>query len=319
MILEPEEMEERLQPILYPESDPGDSWMSSPPHKRLERQHGLDCSYWSPYEFSSGSIYSRLLRDEDDPIFNPVECITVPTTLCLSALRLLGRAMVDYSDQSDDDVRRGRGPLRYFPSILMTYWAGFEAFLRLECELLLAMVEGLPDPVQLTLLEREEYVDKSGTVKRRSRRRPTLDRYWLLLKYGHGLEFNRGGAVWQAAESANTARNVLVHYEVTEAPVLSCRDLWRHLEAITLLWVGPSAEIDRSVYHAQFDLYYMIADLEPLLLNFEERPLHKDWPRGGVLIPCSLLGVDDTKYPRAGTMDPTKFSIAARRKPKRDD
>jgi hypothetical protein len=83
------------------------------------------------------------------------------------------------------------------------------------------------------------------------------------------------------------------------------------------LWIVPSCSIGRSIYWEQYDCYEMLADLEPFLLDFEERPLHKGWPRNpSVIIPAPFEGLDDVRYPKAGDFDPSKFSIREFKKKK---
>lgn len=303
----PEELREILEPILYPEPDE-DQVGGAYPHRRLSDEHRLDCSYWSSHETSSGSRLNRAIRRKDDPLLDSVQSLTVPGSLSVAAIRLFGDSLVYYADE--DKAREGSGAFRYYPSILITFWAAFEAFVRLQSELLAAMSGSLPDAVRLALLEEEDYVDDKGRVRRRSRRRPVLERYAMLLQYGFSHSVDRGGRFWQRGEEAVQARDALAHYHVAQAPSITCRALWEHLEAIALLWIAPSAQIGRSVYYQQFDCYEMLADLHPFLHDYEERPLHKGWIKsGGILVYAPFDGVDSARYPPGGTLDPSDFSI----------
>lgn len=314
--MHPEELRDRLWPILYPEPDDDSGLGGSVPHARLLKVHGLDCSYWSPYESSSGSIWNRVINRRDDPLHDSVQSLTVPGSLSVAAIRLFGESLIAYADQDDESVRNGWGVFRYYPSVLITFWSAFEAFVRLQSEYLLAMKSSLPHPVRLALSEEEEYVDDRGRIKTRSRRRPVLDRYSLLLQYGYSLEVDRGATFWQQGVRAVEARDALAHYHVRGAPSITCRDLFSHLEAITLLWIVPSVQAGRSIYWQQFDCYDMVAGLLPFLQDFEERPLHKDWPRrGAILVYAPFDGLDDERYPRAGDWDPSTFSLKRFRDP----
>lgn len=317
--MDPEELRERLWPILHPEPDEDSGPGGSPPHKRLFEVHGLDCSYWSPYESSSTSIWNRLIRDARDPLHDSIQSLTVPGSLSVAAIRLFGESLIAYADQEDQFVKQGWGVFRYYPSVLITFWSAFEAFVRLQSEYLLAMKSSLPHPIRLALSEEEEYVDDRGRIRTRNRRRPVLDRYALLLQHGYSLEVDRGAQFWQNGVRAVEARDALAHYHVRGAPSITCRDLWTYLEAIALLWIAPSAHVGRSIYWQQYDCYEMLAKLHPFLQEFEERPLHKDWPRGGgILVYAPFDGVDDERYPRGGTMDPSSFSLK-RFRDSRDD
>lgn len=43
-------------------------------------------------------------------------------------------------------------------------------------------------------------------------------------------------------------------------PVVTCPELWNRLEAITPLWIAPSAQIRRSVYWEQYECLRKNAD-----------------------------------------------------------
>ena len=90
------------------------------------------------------------------------------------------------------------GPYLFYPAILMTAWASFEAFVRIYSELFVKTVASLPLAVKEALLE--ESLDKKGNVK--ALRKPPLDRYWLLLKYGYGVEFDKESRIWQMGDVA---------------------------------------------------------------------------------------------------------------------
>jgi hypothetical protein len=89
---------------------------------------------------------------------------------------------------------------------------------RIYSELFVKTASSLPATVQWALLEKEEQLDKHGDVQIGRKPRSLLERYWLLLKYGYGLEFDRGSRVWQLGDSALRKRNGLVHYEITSLP-----------------------------------------------------------------------------------------------------
>jgi hypothetical protein len=193
--MDQKELREHLWPILYPEAD--EDFVHTLPHKRLATAHSLDCSYWSPREFSSSSIWNRVIRDEADPLHDSIQSLTVPGSLSLAAIRLFGESLIAYADQNDEAVRDGWNVFRFYPSVLLTFWSAFEAFVRLQSEFLLAMSSSLPSLVRQALAEVEEYLDDRGRMKTRSRRRSVLDRYALLLQYGYSHDVDRGAAYWQ--------------------------------------------------------------------------------------------------------------------------
>lgn len=270
--------------------------VSIPPHKRLWDNHRLDISYWIPDEFSSMSQFSRLVQDPTDPINKIRESLNVPDDLFWAGIRLFGDSLLAYSDVNNSWRKMGWGPLQYYPPILMVFWAGFEAFVRLYSEMLVHVVSGMPSAIQLFLLEEEEYVEK-GEVRKRIRNRPVLERYWTLLKYGYGYAFDKGSKIWQKGETVEKKRNQFVHYEVESVPSLKTYELWSYLESILLLFFKPSVDLKLSVFPSQFEIYWPLAELRPLIEDFEERPIQKGWRFSPYIFSCSFNKIDDSRYP----------------------
>ncbi|MDP2643564.1 MAG: hypothetical protein Q8P24_01350 [Desulfobacterales bacterium] len=302
MAMDKDELREAIDGILRPEPDEDSGLLDElPPHGNLNSYHKLNYGYWKPFEFGSCSEFSRAVDRPDDPI-NPItQSITTPRDLLWSALLLFGDSIVVYSNDGESiSPREPWGPFRYYPSILMTFWAGFEAYVRIYSELLVHLKPSITEPEKQFLLEYEEYLD-NGRVKKRQKPRPLLDRYWQLLKSGYGFEADKGCSFWQKADQAYRKRNGLVHYEVNLAPALSSNEVWGCLESILLLLIWPSCTLGRSLMARQYDLYYMLAELKPFIINFEERPIHKGWAFSSYLFPCSFIDVDEQKYPSMKT------------------
>jgi hypothetical protein len=294
------ELEQEIAAIFEPVYDDDSAIpLPAPPHARLETVHKLNTSYWDPLEFSTTSPYSRQIREASDPLNGTMPSVSAPAMLFWSGVRLMTESLLAYCNVQG----RRTGAFRYFPAILMTFCAGFEAFVRFQSEILAQVARELPHAVRLALLELEEYVERDGSVKQRRRQRTILERYWLILKYGHGYDFARGSKIWQAGQAALEKRNELVHYEVGKTPSLGLFELWSHMEAILLILIAPSADLKRSVYTSQFEIYEKLADLFPLLEqigDFVEQPIHKDWnrkPWGTHIFACSFSNIDNDRYP----------------------
>jgi hypothetical protein len=171
---------------------------------------------------------------------------------------------------------------------LVSAWASFEAHVRIYSELFVRTAKNLPATIRDALLEIDPSLDAQGRVQKRTKFQPPLIRYWWLLKFGYGCDFDRGGRIWQLGEGALRARNELVHYEIQGMPSLKTSELWGHLEAILLLFIGPSAQIGRNVVPDIYGLSGVLCELRPLLEEYEERP-HFKYARmdlGGVMFPC---------------------------------
>jgi hypothetical protein len=291
-----EELRCEIESIISPERDPEGGLGLLRPHKRLSSVHKLDTSYYSgPIFVRADKAFERLLENESDPLHETLQSYTVPFSLLTASLRLFGDSIIAYHE------RKERWDLyRFYPPILMTAWAAFESWVRINSEILTAVVPTLPAPAKDALLETRQVIQRNGDIKPQADRRPILERYWLLLKYGCSLEFDRGGRIWQNGERVAKLRDSLVHYNVAEAPSLKASEIWSHLEAVLLLFIAPSAALKRTLLSNQFDLHWTLVELQRFSSEFEERPLHKGWPRDALIFPCPFDAVDDTKYPRPG-------------------
>lgn len=284
-----------VESILNPEPDE-DGLFKYPPHPRLSSVYGLDTSYyrglWEVGYESRDGAFERLLQDDSDPLHDTLQSGTVPESLIHAAFQLFGDSLVEYHERE-----RRSDVYRFYPSILMTVWSAFEAWVRINSEILVAVVPTLPRSVADALLEVRSFVTRNGQIERQPDRRPVLDRYWLLLKYGCNLEFDRGSRSWQAGRQAGAVRDSLVHYDVSKAPSLTAFEVWNHMEAVMLLFIAPSTLARRTLFDRQFGYYYMLVQLHPLISEFEERPLHKGWPRDATIFDCPFDGVDENMYP----------------------
>jgi hypothetical protein len=289
-----EDLKCEVDSILHPEADEDDRLLWVSPHPRLASVHKLDTSYFlGPHDPKGDSMFTRLLNDESDPLHKTLESASVPLSLFTAGLQLFGDSLVEYH------VRKKRWDVyRFYPSILMTVWAAFESWVRISSEVLVAVVPTLPTVIKHALLEKREIIDDSGKFRTRRDFKPVLMRYWLVLKYGCNLEWERGSEMWQTAERAREVRDSLVHYNIQGAPALTSSEIWCHMEAVLMLFIGPSAKIRRTIFGPQYDLYSTLAALQPLITQFEERPFHKGWPKDATFFDCPFDGVDDSKYPR---------------------
>ena len=288
------DLEHEVDGILHPEADEGSFFHCEFPHPRLATEHGLDTSYFKgPMDRHGDRTFERLIEDENDPLFDVLQSITVPRSLLTAALELFGQSLIAYHD-----TKTMHGWYRFYPPILMTVWAAFESWVRIESEILVKVAPGIPGPVRDALLEVKNTVKDNGKIMLKPDRRPVLDRYWILLKYGCNLEFDRGSRIWQNGEQVVRLRDSLVHYDVSKAPTITASETWRHMESAMLLFIAPSTMARRTLFDFQFDYFNTLTALRPLISEFEERPLHKGWSREPEIFSCPFDGVDDVKYPK---------------------
>src|SRR5262245_47814589 len=159
--------------ILHPKPDE-DGQIQYPPHERLSSVYGLDTSYyrgvWQVGYLSRDGAFQRLLQDASDPLHDTLQSITVPLSLIEAALQLFGDSIVQYHE------RERRWDLyRYYPSILMTMWSAFEAWVRINSEIFVTVVPTVPPPVKDALLEVRPVVERNGEIEVRPDRRSVLD------------------------------------------------------------------------------------------------------------------------------------------------
>ena len=193
--MDAEELRGEIHSIFNPDpivGSEGIEYYETPPLDRLRIEYGLDCSYWRQFEYGSSSELMHRSKVDDVDLGITVRCQQVPFELFMGTLRLLGDSILEYHNTKDR-----KGPYRFYPAILMSAWASFEAFVRIYSEIFIKTALPLPAALQSALLEREEQLDKKGNVQIGRKPRHLFERYWLLLKYGYGIEFDRGSRVWQ--------------------------------------------------------------------------------------------------------------------------
>jgi hypothetical protein len=264
------------------------------PSKRLTEEFGLDTSYWHYFEYGTMSPLMRISVEDDTELAVIIQALQVPVELFMGTLRLFAESLIVYQPEG---VRAG--PYRYYPAILMSGCSAFEAYLRINSELLVKTSLTVPLQVQLTLLEKEEQLDMRGNVIRVPRHRKLFHRYWLFLKYGLGFEFDRGCRIWQLGNQAFDKRNELVHYKHADLPAINTSELWTHLESLLLLMIAPSAHVRKTLMPSLYEIYGSLEDLGELINEYEERPNFKDWHirAANTMFGCPFINVDETKYP----------------------
>jgi hypothetical protein len=287
----------RIHGIFNPEptiGNEGEEWYETPPLSRLKTEYGLDTSYWKPFEYGSSSPLVRRASAHDDEVAAIVAAQQVPRELFFGTLRLFADSIIEYHGKA-----ARTGPYRFYPAILMSAWASFESFLRIYSELFVKAARDLPRVAEEALLEKEERLDDQGRIQVKRNVQPLLHRYWWLLKFGFGCQYDRGSRIWQLGQAALDKRNEMVHYKFSDMPSLKATELWQHLEAILLLLIGPSSKIGKSIMPDQYELYGVLCELQELVDEFEEKPNFKGIPLDleSVIFPCGFENVDEVNFP----------------------
>lgn len=293
-----EDLRADLEELFNPEPD-GDGGPPTRdiPHPRLEKEHGLDLSYLETPGFAwEGSTIHPHTRHcpPDEPRLPPlIRNVDVPSRLLEAGLRLFGDSILAYHDQ-----KKRKGELRYYPPAILTFWSGFETFVRHTSELMLITVQNVPQAVGSFLHDEETFVDRKGNISTRTRYQSVLDRYVVLLRYGYRHHVDRGSKHWQRLEQARTLRDYYTHLDVNDPRSISSEQVLDFMEAVLLGIIWPSAEMKRTQLLGIHNLYWTWDALRKLAEPFTEQPLFKDWPTDGALtIYCPFEGVDVGRFP----------------------
>jgi hypothetical protein len=214
-------------------------------HPRLVKYHKLDTTYLDATEVegSPDHRHTRHSSNSDVEVHNLERNNYVSLALFQSGLRLLGDSIVEY-----DKAEPRSGNLRYYPAIILTFWSGFEAFVRYYSELMLLTTRGIPDTVQSFLREQEPTVDDKGLLITKQKNQPILKRYLVLLRWGHNFVVNRGDTYWQNLEKANELRDYYTHVGMTQVRAIKSSEIIEYLENVLLAIVVPSCKLQRTLF-----------------------------------------------------------------------
>jgi len=259
--------------------------------------HKLDTSYMKRPDWEGSTIHphTRISGPEEHRLHSLSRNMDVPYKLFEAGLRLYGESVIDYHDK-----RERKGDMRYYPSVIMTFWSGFESYIRYSSEVMLITVKDIPQVVANYLLEREVYLNKKGEQCVRDRYQPTLDRYALLLKYGYHFAVDRGNKHWQNLQKAKELRDYYTHLDVSEPKALSSQQVLDYMEHILLGLIWPSCELRRTLLLGVYRLYQIWAEFRELQSEYIEQPFFKDWPlKEEYMFHCNFENVDTSRFPNS--------------------
>jgi len=288
-------LQETVRIILDPEPDEDGFLPREWPHPRIADFHELDISYTRGAFHPEGSTLSpdmRLCGEGEVRLRSLCRNMDVPVKLFHAGLRLYGESMIAYHGK-----RRRRGDIRYYPPIIMTFWSGFETYVRYSSELMLITVKDIPQPVVDYLLEQEVYLDDRGKQCDRSKWQPVLRRYVVLLRYGYDFEVDRGNKHWQLLLGAKDLRDYYTHLDVHEPRAVSSQEVLDYMEAVMMALIWPSCELGRTLLLGIYRLYEMWAGLAELETEYIEQPSFKDvlW-KEAYLFHCNFENVDTLRF-----------------------
>jgi hypothetical protein len=265
------------------------------PHTRLKAAHALDFTYMdSPsWEGSSGHRYTRLCGASDDALNTLTRNSDIPVRLMMSAVRLLADSIIEYSGSE-----KREGDIRYYPAIVLTFWSGFETFVKHASELFLLTVKDIPSPVRHCLQETEEVFGENGTIRRRTRYQSILHRYAVFMSYAYTHRVDRAHRIWQNLEKAKQLRDYYTHLDMNEPRSITTKDVMEFVENTLLGLIWPSSLLQRTLLIGQYHVYNTWVELKQMADEYRERPLFLDWhSEEPKLFHCNFENVDTTTYP----------------------
>jgi len=138
-----EELKDRIRWLLDPEPEEGIEPREIG-HPRLSSRHNVDTSYLntSAWEGSAIHHHTRLCSSEEKELHGLTRNSDVSIRLFETGLRLFGDSLVAYHGKPDRT-----GQLHYYPPMILTFWSGFETFVRHTSELMLTTVPSIPEAV----------------------------------------------------------------------------------------------------------------------------------------------------------------------------
>lgn len=287
---------EDWQSLVRPEPDEDGQMPREYPPTRLTSVHKLDFTYFRndfSWEGSSLHRFTRLCPQSHETVHALMRNQDVPERLFESALRLFADSIALRAEETERT-----GELRYYPPVILTFWSGFETFVRRASELMIATVKDVPEPVVNYLKEREFFVASGGVIKERVRFQSVLDRYALLLQYGYAWPPDKGNKFWQRLVAAKNLRDYYTHLDMTEPRAISATEVLEFMESILLGIIWPSAALKRTLLLGVFHSYEQWDFLKDAVEPFTEQPYLLHWAvKSEYLFHCNFEGVDEAAFP----------------------
>lgn len=272
------------------------------PNYRLRTFHDLNFSYFKlnsmmcrTWEGSSSHTDTRQCPEGEQVIAALTRNQDVSERLFKSALILFSDSIIANHDKTDR-----KGEIRYYPPIILTFWSGFETFVRRLSELMLETVTEIPPTVENYLRERETVIDHNGNIKERTRFQPVLDRYAVLLLYGYGLKIDKGNNYWQNLVAANKLRDYYTHLDLKTPRAISSKEVLDFMENIMLAIIWPSSILHRTLFIGIYHLYDLWEILFRYAEDYHEQPFFKDFQlHTPYMFHCNFENIDSARFPNA--------------------
>jgi hypothetical protein len=290
-----ESFKEEIEYLFHPEPDEDGIPPREFPNSRLRDTLELNFSYTEEFNWEGASThkYTRLCPKDEERLHRLTRNKDVPDRLFGTALHLITDSIIEYHS-----TPTRQWDIHYYPPIVFTFWAGFEAFVRYSSELVIVTVLNMPAEVVRYLREEEPWITKKGEIRIKPRFHPVLDRYAVFLKYAYGYDGDRGARFWQELEKAKELRDYYTHLDVSEPRVLKASEVLAYLEAILLGIIIPSSHLQRSLMLGVYWLYDIWTCLHENYEEYSEKPFFIDWHLNErYMFHCNFENVDNSRFP----------------------
>jgi hypothetical protein len=290
-----EEFEEGIDSLLHPEPDEDGFYPRELPNERLLNVYRLNFKYMEDitWEGSSMHRYTRLCPEDADNLHVLTRNSDVPTRLFIAGFHLFRDSVIAYHNRKEK-----QGDIRFYPSIILTFWSGFETFVRYSSELMLVTVPNIPKEVKDFLREKESFLDNRGAIKERPRYHSVSDRYAVFLRYAYDFNLDRGNKFWQQLEEAKDLRDYYTHLDVRDPRAISSNQVLGYIETLLLSIIYPSSMLQRTLMLGVFYLYDIWTFLNGHKEEYVEKPFFMDWRlHKRYQFHCNFENVDINRFP----------------------
>ncbi len=295
--MDKEELQAELDILFNPEPDEDGFFPPEYPHERITKFHKLDISYMDRLDYEGSTIhpYTRICKPDEHRLISLSKNHDVSQRLFMSAMQLFGDSIIAYHDKKER-----KGNIRYYPPVIVTFWSGFETYVRYSSELMLITVKDIPKIVADFLLEKETYLDKKGEQLIRNKWQPILDRYALLLRYGYDYKLDRGNKHWQSLQKAKELRDYYNHLDIHDPRAITSTQVLDFIEAVMMALIWPSCELRRTLFLGIYYLYDIWTKLCELQNEYIEQPMFKGWRHDeAFMFHCNFENVDTLRFPNS--------------------
>ncbi|MDP8238580.1 MAG: hypothetical protein P9X24_05790 [Candidatus Hatepunaea meridiana] len=289
-----ESFKEEIHYHFHPELDEDGHILREFSNLRLRETLELNFNYMESFDWEGSSVHkhSRLCPNNEEKIPTLTKSHGIPDCLFRMALQLFAESIIEYHQ-----AKNKNGDFKYYPPIVLTFWSGFETFIRYNSELLINTAFDLPEAVILHLRDEEIHLNRKGDIVKGSKYQGVLERYSVFLRYAYNYEVDRGSRFWQNLEKAKQLRDYYTHLDVTEPRVLTSNQILSYLEAILLSIIIPSSHIQRTLLLGVYRLYDIWTILNEHLEEYTEQPFLFDCQlNGGYLFHCNFKSIDQKRF-----------------------